>query len=107
MDRQQSLFSAEFDPLMDILESWLATEGLQHTNGDGRVKVTGKQLHSELLPLAKNINMKSFPVSIAGFSRWIHGRSEVLKETFAYERELDTKTNTHLYCFGAPQQETF
>lgn len=107
MDKFQSHFSAEFDPLIDIIEAWLETRGQQYRNGTDKIKVSPKQLYNDLLPLVKERNIRSFPASIAGFGKWLNGRKSILEENFKFERELNTKLNAYDYYFLLPEKETF
>ena len=107
MDKYQTHFSAEFDPLIDIVEMWLETKGQQYQNGSDKIKVTPKQLYNDLLPLIRERNIRSFPVSIAGFGKWLNGRKNILEENFKFEKERNTTTNTYDYYFMSSNKESF
>lgn len=98
MNKLQEGFSAEFDPLFDLLDDWMI-QNSKNYHHEGKVVVSAKDLYNDLMPLAKDKNLKSFPISIQGFGKWIHGRVTVLNEMYGYERYKNLSTNTWQYMF--------
>lgn len=106
MDQVQSEFSAEFDPMIDLIGMWHEEIAGSYSN-NGKVIVSTKQLYNDLLPIAKDRGFRSFPVSIAGFGRWLQNRNKILKDSYGFERFRNTKENTWNYVFKLPEKESF
>jgi len=99
MNKLQEGFSAEFDPLLDLLDDWMI-QSSKNYHQTGKVVIAAKDLYNDLMPLAKDKNLKSFPISIQGFGKWIHGRVTVLAEMYGYERYKNITTNSWQYTFN-------
>lgn len=89
MALEQEKFSAEQDPILDLLEDELTEKG--------QSEYTTKQLHNSLYPRSKEkgINM---PKSISGFGQWLHYRDSILKDKFGMIKKKD-RSKIWIYCF--------
>jgi hypothetical protein len=98
MNREQELFSAEFDPILDLIEVWLQKHGRTHLK-EKVVDVEGRKIYDEMAQIARERQIRNFPSSVHGFGKWIHNRSGIFKDLYGYERIRDTTQNVWHYRF--------
>lgn len=103
MSEVQSNFSAEFDPIMDLLET-LLTENIEGA-GDEAIEYTSKSLHESLRPLAQENNIKSFPATHNGLAQWVKRRTSILEKDFGFNKKKDNKKNSYIYIFDKPSTD--
>ena len=103
MSEVQSDFSAEFDPVMDLLEELLSEniEGVE----DETVEYTSKTLHEALRPFAQEKNIKIFPATVNSFAQWVNRRSSILEKRFGFQKKRDNKKNSYIYIFDKPSTD--
>jgi energy-coupling factor transporter ATP-binding protein EcfA2 len=104
INAQQEQFSAEFDPMLDLVDDWMAQFAKQNIV-NGKVVIGSKELYRDMAHLAKEKGLKAFPITVQGFGKWIHGRCSVVAEQYGYQRERDTKSNRWVYSFNVPNLE--
>lgn len=92
---EQEIFSAEQDPLIDILEEII--EELKNIKGE-LIKLTIKQIYNLMQPkvFEKRIKM---PASYQGLSKWIKNRESILVKKFGMKKEKDLHTKNFIYIF--------
>jgi len=91
---EQEKFSAEQDPLIDILEEII--DELKKENE--LIKLSIKQIHNLMQPkvFEKRIKM---PASYQGLSKWIKNRESILVDKFKMKKEKDLHTKNFVYIF--------
>lgn len=102
MDEAQNDFSAEFDPIIDLIETLL-----EESIGEGGevIEFTGKTLHERMKGLAQANNIKSFPATVHGLAQWVNRRTSILEKQFGFKKKKDNKKNSYIYVFDKPSTE--
>lgn len=103
----QQDFALEVDPIVDVLWEWWEGSSMQYTNGNGSATLEARQLFKDLQPIVKERGIRSFPMSVAGFAKWMVNRSEKLNEYFGFEKEKIPSSNSFKYKFNLPEKEKF
>jgi energy-coupling factor transporter ATP-binding protein EcfA2 len=101
INQLQEEFAAEFDPIMDLLESWMEHYSKNYVEA-GRIVVSGKSLYTDMAMLSKERGLKSFPASVQGFGKWLNGRASVFGIRYGYKRVKDHTLNMFMYSFDLP-----
>lgn len=89
MNYEQTRFSVEYDPIIDIVESWIGQQKVRIEKGD---KFLSKEIHERLSGLANQKGIKTLPVSVAGMGRYLSHRKEILGKKYG----MKIIKNTHL-----------
>lgn len=100
MTIDQETFSAEQDPIVDLIEDII----LEYGNNGDYANLTAKQLHNLTYPKAKEKGIK-IPLSTKGFVRWLIHRESVLKDRFGMTKEKDLHLNVWTYKFKINKED--
>lgn len=101
----QSQFSAEFDPLMELLATCIEDRTGIGTSENNEVTFTSKELHESMKILAQQNQIKYFPATTHGLAQWISRRNSLLEKDFGYRKQRDTQANSLTHIFKAIKPE--
>ncbi len=96
LGKSQQNFSAEFDPLCDILQEYLEEIISQNS---GKSEFTARELHHGMRDIAREKGVRAMPASVRGLAKWIGNREGYLGEKLGMVKKRDTSNNSWTYTF--------
>lgn len=96
LGKSQADFSAEFDPLCDVLQQYLEEVAEQSI---GKENFTAREIHNGMNDIAREKGIRAMPGSVKGLAKWMSNREGFLEEKFGMEKVRDTVSNSWSYKF--------
>lgn len=98
INQQQSEFSSELDPIMDLFENWIIVNKVSIQDGK---KFLCKEIYEGLINMPRHREIKYFPVSVKAMSKWIASRAIELGDKYGMEKTDYCKLHIVHYSFSS------